>query len=161
MYEKRIESSLNRTMNELTRHQMIRRVEMQDEQIEQAEPNEVVIKTFDRTALEGPIRDDRIRLRERQTMEFWDRAMMREEAAQQQAELKKQSQYLPKNLDVKTFLEIAYGDNKEGEAGQNKADPPEISMPTIDGRTSQTQLNAPYSPEQVPGTEQPPASAAG
>jgi len=96
MYEKRIESSLHRTMNELTRHQMIRRVESEDEQTEPAKggaPNEAVIKTFDSSALEGPIRDDRIRLREQQTREYWDRVMKREMEAEQQAELKKQGQY--------------------------------------------------------------------
>ena len=145
MYEKRIESSLHKTMNELTRHQMIRRVEMLEEEIEQPAPNQAVLKALDPSALNGPIRDDHTSLRERQTAASWDRALMREKAAENQpelekrADLKKQSQYLPENLDVNAFLKIAYGDDQDGETGENKA--------------KQTQSDAPFGPDGVPRAE--------
>jgi hypothetical protein len=185
MYEKRIESSLNKTMNELTRHQVIRRVEGQEEEEkEQPAPNEKVIKAFDPSAMEGPIRDDHIRMRERETNEYWDRAFARQIEAEKQAELKKQgqdagqqpeiytldtrtmkiekqkdskkqSQSQVRTYDAKAFLKIAYGDDAAKEAGENKADQTQPQRDTPRG----VPFDAPFSSEREPGMEQPPSVA--
>jgi hypothetical protein len=128
MYERRIESSLNRTMNELKSHQKIRRAERQDAEEEQAAPNEAILRAFEPSALNRTIYDDaHTRRRERQTREFWDWVARRQMEAEKHSDLVKQTQFPVDDIDIKTFLKIAYGDNPADEAGENKAKRSQIS----------------------------------
>jgi hypothetical protein len=125
MYEKRIESSLHRTMNELKSHQKIRRAERHDAEKEPAKggaPNEAVLKAFEPSALNRKTYDDpHTRLREKQTREFWDRVNMRQMVEQQRADLEKQSQFPFSEATARAIVKIAYGDNPDGETDENKA----------------------------------------
>jgi len=64
-------------------------------------------------------------------------------------------------MGLNPFMQGDYGDFPPDGAQQNKADPPEISMPTRNRRTSQTQYDAPFWPDGAPKSDQPPESAAG
>jgi hypothetical protein len=128
MYERRIESSLNRTMNELKSHQKIRRSEKEDTEKEKAAPNEAVLKAFEPSALNRTTYDDPLtRRRERQTREYWDRFVARYMEAERNRELErqrdlvKQSQFPVDDIDIDAFLKIAYGDNPPDETDDNKA----------------------------------------
>jgi hypothetical protein len=76
-------------------------------------------------------------------------------------DLKKQSQFVPGMMGVNPIMEGGYGDMSMFGTGVNKANPPEISMPTRNRRTSQSQFDAPFSPERVPETDKPPTAATG
>jgi hypothetical protein len=128
LYERRIESSLNRTMNELKSHKKIRRSERQDAGKEQASPNQAILKAFEPSALNRETYADPLtRRRERQTSEYWDRVAMRQMEAEERSKLEKQldllkqSQFPVDDIDIKAFLKIAYGDNEADEAEENKA----------------------------------------
>jgi hypothetical protein len=127
MYERRIESSLHRTMNELKSHQKIRRAEGQDTVKEQSAPNQAVLKAFEPSALNRKTYDDpHTRLREKQTREFWDRVNMRQMIAEQRADLEKQSQFPFSEATARAIVKIAYGDNPDGETDENKAKPSQL-----------------------------------
>jgi hypothetical protein len=126
MYERRIELSLNRTMNELKSHQATRRVERRDAEKEQVAPNQAILKAFEPSALNRETYADPLtRRRERQTSEYWDRVAMRQMEAEERSKLEKQldllkqSQFPVDDIDIKAFLKIAYDDN---EAEENKAE---------------------------------------
>jgi hypothetical protein len=128
MYERRIESSLNRTMNELKSHQKIRRSEREDAGKEQAAPNQAILKAFEPSALNRETYADPLtRRRERQTSEYWDRVAMRQMEAEERSNLEKQRDLLKQShfpvddIDIKAFLKIAYGDDPDDEAGEDKA----------------------------------------
>ena len=128
MYERRIERSLNKTMNELKSHQKIRRSRRDDAEKEQAAPNEAVLKAFEPSALNRATYDDPdTRRAEDQTREYWDRFVARHMQAERNRELErqrdllKQSHFPEDDIDIDAFLKIAYGDNPDGEAGENKA----------------------------------------
>jgi hypothetical protein len=128
MYERRIESSLNRTMKELKSHQKIRRSGCEDAEKEQAAPNEAILKAFAPSALNRETYADPLtRRRERQTSEYWDRVARRQMEAEERSKLEKdllkQSHFPVDDIDIKAFLKIAYGDNPADEAGENKANP--------------------------------------
>jgi hypothetical protein len=128
MYERRIERSLHKTMNELKSHQKIRRSRRQDAEKEQAAPNEAVLKAFEPSALNRATYDDpHTRRAEEQTREYWDRFVARHMQAERNRELErqrdlvKQSHFPVDDIDIDAFLKIAYGDNPDGEADENKA----------------------------------------
>ena len=130
MYERRIESSLNRTMNELKSHQKIRRSECEDVEKEQAAPNQAILKTFAPSALNRATYNDPLTCRrERQTSEYWDRVAMRQieeeerSKLEKQCDLLKQSHFPVDDIDIKALRKIAYGDNPDDEAGEDKAEP--------------------------------------
>jgi len=125
MYEKRIESSLHKTMNELKSHQKIRQSEKQDAEKEQSTPNEAVLKAFDPSALNRKTYDDpQTRLREKQTREFWDRVNLRQMIEEQRADLEKQSQFPFSEATARAILKIADEDNPDGETDENKDNMP-------------------------------------
>jgi hypothetical protein len=133
MYERRIESSLNRTMNELKIHQKIRRSECEDAEKEQAAPNQAILKAFDPSALNRETYADPLtRRREEQTRQYWDRIAMRQMEAEERSKLEKQldllkqSRFPVDDIDIKAFLKIAYGDNEADEAGEDKAKPSQL-----------------------------------
>jgi hypothetical protein len=133
MYERRIESSLNRTMNELKIHQKIRRSECEDAEKEQAAPNQAILKAFDPSALNRETYADPLtRRREEQTRQYWDRVAMRQMEAEERSKLEKQldllkqSQFPVDDIDIKAFLKIAYGDNEADEADENEAKPSQL-----------------------------------
>jgi len=121
MYEKRIESSLHKTMNELKSHQKIRRSEKQDAEKEKSAPNEAVLEAFDPSALNRKTYDDpHTRLREKQTREFWDRVNMRQMIEEQRADLEKQSQFPFSEATARAIVKLADEDNPDGETDENK-----------------------------------------
>ena len=123
MYERRIESSLHKTMNELKSHQKIRRAQRQDAEKEKSAPNEAVLKAFEPSALNRKTYDDpHTRLREEQTRQFWDRVNMRQMIEEQRADLEKQSQIPFSDATARAIVKIAYGDNPDGEIDENKAE---------------------------------------
>ncbi len=75
--------------------------------------------------------------------------------------LKKQSQFTPDMMGTNPFGQGDYGDMSMFGAGENKANPPGISMPSRNRRTSQGQFDAPFSPERTPETDKPPTAATG
>jgi hypothetical protein len=136
MYERRIESSLHRTMNELKSHQKIRRSECEEAEKEQAAPNEAILKAFEPSALNRTTYDDpHTRLREKQTREYWDRVVMRQIEAEERSnlekhsDLEKQSQFPFDEATARAMLKIAYGDDPDDEAGENKADRSQFPAP--------------------------------
>ncbi len=82
-------------------------------------------------------------------------------SAEKNSGLKKQSQFVPGMMGVNPIMEGGYGDMSMFGTGVNKANPPEISMPTRNRRTSQSQFDAPFSPERAPNTDKPPTAATG
>jgi hypothetical protein len=73
------------------------------------------------------------------------------------SDLKKQSQFAPSMKGIKPFMTEDYGDVPAVGIGENKPNPPEISMPTRNRRTSQSQFDAPFQHKSImkPG-ESPP-----
>jgi hypothetical protein len=63
--------------------------------------------------------------------------------------LKKQSQFDLDLMGVTPFMNRGYGNKRAVGGDENKANPPELSMPTRNRRTSQSQFNA---LEQIKGT---------
>jgi len=126
MYEKRIESSLHRTMNELKSHQKLRRAERQDAEKEPAKdgtPNQAVLQAFEPSALNRKTYDDpHTRLREKQTREYWNRVAMRQMIEEQRADLEKQSQFPFSEATARAILKIAYEDTPADETDENKAE---------------------------------------
>ena len=122
MYERRIELSLHRTMNELKSHKKIRRSECEDTKKEQPAPNEAILKAFEPSALNRETYADPLtRRRERQTREYWDRVAMRQMEAEKRSNFEKQTQFPYDGATAKALLKIAYGDNPDDETGENKA----------------------------------------
>jgi len=126
MYEKRIESSLHKTMNELKSHQKTRRSECEDAEKEPAKggaPNEAVLRAFEPSALNRKTYDDpQTRLREKQTREFWDQVNLRQMIEEQRADLEKQSQFPFSEATARAILKIADEDSPDGETDENKAE---------------------------------------
>ncbi len=63
------------------------------------------------------------------------------------SKLKKQSQFVPDIMGVTPFMEGGYGIIPAGRFDENKANPPGLSIPTRNRRTSQDQFDAPFSAE--------------
>jgi len=91
LYERRIESSMTKMMNELKRQQIMRRIEYQDAD-EQYEPSPSL---RDEAATQCP--------------------------AEKKVDLKKQSQYAPELMGATSFLKGDYGNTPAHEAEENKA----------------------------------------
>jgi len=64
-------------------------------------------------------------------------------------------------MGLNPFMQGDYGDFPPDGAQQNKADPPEISMPTRNRRTSQSQFSALFSPEGLAKREKPSTATTG
>jgi len=92
LYERRIESSMTKMMNELKRQQIMRRIEQQDADDEQYEPSPSL---WDEAATQCP--------------------------AEKKVDLKKQSQYAPELMGATSFLKGDYGNTPAHEAEENKA----------------------------------------
>jgi hypothetical protein len=69
----------------------------------------------------------------RQTSEYWDRVAMRQMEEEERSKLEKQRDLLKQShfpvddIDIKALRKIAYGDNEADEAGEDKAEPSQIS----------------------------------
>jgi hypothetical protein len=123
MYERRIESSLNRAMKELKSHQKTRRGGCEDAEKEQAAPNEAILNVFAPSALNRATYNDPLtRRREEQTRQYWDRVAMRQIEAEKRSDLEKQSQFPFDEATARAMLKIAYGDDPDDETDENKAD---------------------------------------
>jgi len=106
LYERRIESSMTRIMNELKKQQIMRRIEQQDED-EQYEPS-------------PSLRD------EAATRSNSPSPSLRDEAATQRpvekkGDLKKQTQFTPEQIVTKSYKEGDYEDIFAGRIEENKA----------------------------------------
>ena len=75
--------------------------------------------------------------------------------------LKKQSQFSPGMMGASPFMTGGYDDFMPAGNAENKANPPGISKPTSNRRTSQGQFDAPFSPEVLRKIEKPPTAATG
>jgi hypothetical protein len=82
-------------------------------------------------------------------------------SVEKNSSLKKQSQFPPGMMGANPLGQGDYGDMSMFGADVNKANPPEISMPTRNRRTSQSQFTAPLLPERLLKREKPPTTAAG
>jgi hypothetical protein len=101
LYERRIESNLNRAMKELKRFQTIRRIEWQE-----------AVKRENKSFYKDP---------------FMTEAATRFSSAENHLDLKKQSQFAMDDIDTSIYAEDGYGYIPAGEAGENKANLSQIS----------------------------------
>jgi hypothetical protein len=99
LYERRIESSLNRAMKELKRFQVVRRIERQDAE-QQIAPDQTIPK---RGTGFQPV--------------------------EKHSDLKKQSQFAVAELAANLYAEEGYGDNPAGEPEENKANRSQSDAP--------------------------------
>jgi hypothetical protein len=95
LYERRIESSLNRAMKELKRFQTIRRVEWQE-----------AVKQKNKSFYKDP---------------FLAEAATRFSSGEQHSDLKKQSQFAMNDIGASLYAQDGYGDNPDGGIKENKA----------------------------------------
>jgi hypothetical protein len=102
IYEKRIESSFNKTMNELKKYQLMRQVEQQYES-EQTIPI--------------PMKDNR------------DEAATRSAPAEKNSDLKKQSQFASGQNGAKSLEKGDYDNNLPAGEGENKAEQSQFNAP--------------------------------
>jgi len=105
LYERRIESSMTRIMNELKKQQIMRRIEQQDAD-EQYEPSPSL---RDEAATRCP--------------------------AEKKADLKKQSQFAPELMGVTPFGKGDYGNMPAGDGEENKAKQSQFPAPEPAERT--------------------------
>jgi hypothetical protein len=105
LYERRIESSLNRAMKELKSFQTIRRIEWQQAKKQQSAPNQAIPKAV------GPSTSLRTGFE----------AATRFASAENHADLKKQTQFAMDNIAASLYPKDDYDDNTDGETGENKA----------------------------------------
>jgi hypothetical protein len=101
LYERRIESSLNRAMRELKRFQVVRRIEWQE-----------AGKQKNKSIYKDP---------------FMAEAATRFSSGENYGDLKKQSQFVMDDIDASLYAEDSYGDNPAGETGENKAERSQFS----------------------------------
>jgi hypothetical protein len=125
LYERRIESSLNRAMKELKSFQTMRRIEWKEAALRKN-------KSFFRDPFmaEAATRFSEAEnytdlKKQSQSPAFGRKSEMlspkSETTAFDKLNLKKQSQFPVDDIDIKAFLKIAYGDNEADEAEENKA----------------------------------------
>jgi hypothetical protein len=93
LYERRIESSLHKTMHELERQQLVRQFQQQDENEQQSA--QAIPKACGFEAATRP--------------------------EEKQVDLKKQSQFVPGVIGAKSFMKGAYGNNSPAGDEPNKA----------------------------------------
>jgi hypothetical protein len=103
LYERRIESSLNRAMKELKRFQVVRRVEWQE-----------TAKQKNKLFFKDP---------------FLAEAATGFSSAENHGDLKKQSQFMPDLMSVMPFMTSDYGDIPADETGENKANRNQFDAP--------------------------------
>ena len=139
LYERRIESSLHKTMRELERLQLIRQYQQQEAE-QQFEPEQAIPSTTLRT---GPI----------PTNDSRDVAATRSNP-EKNSDLKKQSQFTPDVMGAKPFMKGGYGNIPAGGNAGNKANRgcPELNL---------GQFDTPFGPDWFGQSEKPPTSAAG
>jgi hypothetical protein len=116
LYERRIESSLNRAMKELKRFQVVRRIEWQE-----------AVKQKNKSFYKDPfVAEAATRFSSGENHHDLKKQTQfnRSEFGVQRAatdELKKQTQFAMDNIDASLYAEEAYGDIPADEAGENKA----------------------------------------
>jgi len=106
LYERRIESSMTRIMNELKKQQIMRRIEQQDED-EQYEPS-------------PSLRDEAATRSNSPSPSLRDEAATRRQA-EKKGNLKKQTQFAPEQIVTKSYKEGDYVDIPAGRIEENKA----------------------------------------
>ncbi len=119
LYERRIENSMLRMLREFKKQQIMKQIIQQDTG-RQSEPS-------------PSLRDE---------------AATRSNAGKN-IDLKKQSQFMPDLMGVTPFMKSDYDNISAAEIEENKANPPGLSMPTRNLRTSQSQFHAPLLPERL------------
>jgi hypothetical protein len=107
LYERRIESSLNRAMKELKRFQTIRRIEWQD-----------AVKRKNKSIYKDP---------------FLAEAATRFSPVENHGDLKKQSQFAATELATRLYQEEGYGDIPVSDAEENKANRSQFDAPEPTG----------------------------
>jgi hypothetical protein len=132
LYERRIESSLNRAMRELKRFQVVRRIEKDAEQQQSASKRAILncgmgYRTLENMARACPEPAEGMAM-----------------PLPKYGDLKKQSQFPMDAATARAMLKIAYGDNPAGEAGENKAKQSRISAcePSEGVRKGETSASA-------------------
>jgi len=106
LYERRIENSMIKMMNELKRHEIMRRIEYQDAE-QQYEPS-------------PSLRDEAATRSSQAYTSKRDEAATRC-PAEKKGDLKKQSQYAPELMGTTTFVKREYEKNPADEVEENKA----------------------------------------
>jgi hypothetical protein len=109
LYERRIESSLNRAMKELKRFQTIRRVEWQE-----------AVKQKNKSFYKDP---------------FLAEAATRFSSRENHGDLKKQSQFAMDDIAASLCAEDGYGAISAGDVGENKANQSQFDAPGPDAGT--------------------------
>jgi hypothetical protein len=104
LYERRIESSLNRAMRELKRFQTIRRIECEN-----------ATQRKNKSFYKDP---------------FMAEAATRFSSAEKYGDLKKQSQFAMDDIAASLYAYDGYGDNPSGETGEDKAEPSQFDALT-------------------------------
>ena len=140
LYERRIESSLNRVMRELQRIQKIRRIEQRDTRQKKAASAHAIPKAFGFEAATRSMHSAEYSDLKKQSQ--YDRSAFGVPGAAMN-DLKKQSQFAMDDIITSTLKQIGYGDIPAGGNEENKANSPELSMPTRNWRTSKSQFDAP------------------
>jgi len=113
IYEKRIESSLHKTMDELKKYQIMRRIEYQDAD-EQYLHAQTIPKAFGFEAATQSTQD-------RSSPSLRDEAATRCTLAEKKGDLKKQSQFVPGLSNVTSYLKGDYGNKPAHGVEENKA----------------------------------------
>jgi len=120
LYERRIESSMTRIMNELKKQQIMRRIEQQDAD-EQYEPSPSLRDEADtRRPAEKKV-DLKKQNQSRPSDGNPKSEYLNPKQVTKDAILKKQTQYAPAKYDAKSYLEGYYENNPAGRIEENKA----------------------------------------
>jgi hypothetical protein len=117
IYEKRIESSLHKTMDELKKQQIMRQVEQQYDYEEQFEPS---LRLRSESALSPP-KGQAPSLRDSLGGHLTAEAATHNPAAEKNSDLKKQSQFVPGQTGAKSFVKGDYDNTSAHRAEENKA----------------------------------------
>jgi hypothetical protein len=116
IYEKRIESSMSKTMNELKKYQIMRQVEQQYVE-QELKPDQTI---------HIPINDNR------------DVAATRCAPAEKNGNLKKQTQFVPGQNDTMPLMKRDYDNKPACVAEENKANQSQFCAPSSPGEAKQT-----------------------
>jgi hypothetical protein len=148
LYERRIESSLNRAMNEFRRFQTIRRNEHQELVKRQSARDEAIakrgtdLKSGENTAGACPEPAEGMAMPRENHGDLKKQSQFNRSAfgvpRSELDELKKQSQFAEAEPDASPYAEDGYGDNPAGEAGENKAERTQFQAPRPPSRAGAT-----------------------
>ena len=134
IYEKRIESSLHKTMDELKKYQIMRQVEQQYDYEEQLEPS---LRPRSEPALSPP-KGQAPSLRDSLGGHLTAEAATHNPAAEKKGDLKKQSQFVPGENGAKSFVKGDYDDISPAGDVENKANQSQFSAPDSPKGAKQT-----------------------